>query len=217
MIRDRLIWIGVVLLLSVVALCMLSVPVIAGTTGIVAGTVTDADTGAKLAGVNVVIEGTSLTTVTDKDGYFAITNVAPGFYRITASLVGYGDVQVTGISVVMDVVTKVGVQLTAGVVEEEQVVVADTRPMINPDVTPTMYIVDQSHSEAIKGQPNMLYSAPGLVETQPGIVADEYSVPHIRGGRADQIGWTIDGIPIFDPVTNGFGTNLITVGRKSVV
>ena len=48
--------------------------VYSGTTGIISGTVTDSATGEKLAGVNVIVEGTNLTTVTDQNGYYVITN-----------------------------------------------------------------------------------------------------------------------------------------------
>ena len=112
----------------------------------------------------------------------------------------------------MDVTASTDVAMTQAVAQEEQVVVTEARPMIRRDVVPTMYIVDDKQEKMVKSQPNMLYQAPGLVITQPGVVPDEGGYPHIRGGRANQIGYLIDGIPVTEPVTNGFGTNIATVG-----
>ena len=186
--------------------------VYSGTTGIISGAVTDSATGEKLAGVNVVVEGTSLTTVTDENGYYVITNVPPGGYKVTTSLVGYADSQIQKVSVLMDVTASVDVGMNQSVAQEEVVVVTEARPMIQRDVVPTMYVVDDNQEKMVKSQPNLLYQTPGLVITQPGVVPDEGGYPHIRGGRANQVGYLIEGIPITEPVTNGFGTNIATVG-----
>ncbi|HEY3298509.1 MAG TPA: carboxypeptidase regulatory-like domain-containing protein, partial [Armatimonadota bacterium] len=187
-------------------------PAHCGTTGIITGTVTDASSGQKLAGVNVVVAGTGLTTVTDAKGYYVITNVSPGDQKVTASLVGYSDESVEKVSVLMDVTSTVDLAMTQGIVEEEQVVVKEARPMVQKDVVPTMYTIDRKQEEMVRSDPNLLYQVPGLVKTLPGVVEDSNSTPHIRGGRADEIGWMMDGVPILDPVSNGFGTNLVTIG-----
>ena len=59
------------------------------TWGTVAGRVTDGVSGESLTGVNVIIEGTDLGAATDNDGRFLIIRVAPGKYRIMASMIGY--------------------------------------------------------------------------------------------------------------------------------
>ena len=204
--------IAAVLVFAVQTMLVLAVPVYAGTTGVISGVITDSATGEKLVGVNVIVEDTTLTTVTNQNGYYAITNVPPGDYKVTASLVGYSDTQVVKVSVIMDVTTAVDFAMEQAVAEEEEVVVTEARPMIRRDVVPTMYVVDDAEEQMVRTQPNTLYQTPGIVVTQPGVVADEAGYPHIRGGRRNQIGWLIDGIPVTEPVTNGFGTNLVTIG-----
>jgi outer membrane receptor protein involved in Fe transport len=191
-------------------------PVYAGTTGIISGVIQDSAAGEKLAGVNVIVEGTNLTTVTDQNGYYVITNVPPGEYKVSSSLVGYGDVMVENVSVVMDVTASVDFSLEQAVAEEEEVVVTEARPMIQRDVVPTMYLLDQDQEPAIRNQPHLLYQTPGAVATQPGIVSDADGYPHIRGGRMNQVGYMLDGIPITEPVTNGFGTNAATIGMDKM-
>lgn len=191
-------------------------PVCAGTTGIVSGTVTDSATGEKLAGVNVMIEGTNLTTVTDSNGYYVITNVPPGDYTVTSSLVGYTDAMAEQVSVLMDTTSNTDFGMDMSVAEDEVVVVAGNRPMIKPDVVPTMYVVNSEQEKEILGLPASRYQTPSIVLTQPGVVADADGYPHIRGGRMNQTGYLLDGIPITEPVTNGFGTNLMTVGMDKM-
>jgi len=55
----------------------------------VVGTVSDAQTGETLVGVEVKLEGTSQKVYTDFDGNFAFENVAPGEYTIAASYISY--------------------------------------------------------------------------------------------------------------------------------
>lgn len=197
-------------------LIVTNIPVYGGTTGIVSGVVTDSATGEKLAGVNVIIKGTNLTTVTDANGYYVITNVPPGEYDVTADLVGYSTAQATKVSVLMDVTSTVDFALEQAVAESEEVVVVERRPMIQKDVVPTLYVVDSTQEQAIKTQPYFQYQAPGLVATQPGVVPDADGYPHIRGGRANQVGWMLDGIPIVESLTNGFATNAVTVGMDKM-
>jgi len=194
------------------AAVLLVSPAFGGTTGIVSGTVTDSATGEKLAGVNVIVKGTNLTTVTDENGYYVITNVPPGECKVTASLVGYTDAQVEKVSVLMDITAAVDFALEQSVAVEEEVVVTEARPMIQRDVVPTMYLIESKDEQTIRNQPNLLYQTQGIVITQPGIVADEGGYPHIRGGRINQVGYMLDGIAITESLTNGFGTNCVTVG-----
>ena len=63
--------------------------IFAGTTGKIAGYVSDARTGEPLPGVNVLVEGTFLGAATDLDGYYVILNVPPGRHKIQCVMVGY--------------------------------------------------------------------------------------------------------------------------------
>jgi len=205
------------LILAVLILIVVVAPVHAGTTGIISGTIIDSATNQKLEGVNIVVEGSNLTAVSDKNGFFAIVNVSPGDYKVTASLVGYSDARVEKVSVLMDVTATVNFTMTQGVVQEEQVIAEKAPVTTVQTATPTMYVVDSHTETEITPQAaGLLYTAPAIVATQPGVVTEPGGLPHIRGGRAEEIGWTIDGIPVQDPVSNGFGTNLVTVGMDKM-
>lgn len=200
---------------TVALMTLFAVAAYCGTTGIISGTVTDSATGDKLAGVNIIVEGTNLTTVTDKNGYYVITNVPPGDYNVTAGLVGYSDA-LANISIIMDVTIPLDFAMEQAVAQEEEVVVTESRPMVRHDVIPTMYVIENTQEAMIRTTPGMMFQAPGVVMTQPGVVPDEYGYPHIRGGRENQIGWMIDGIPVTETILNGFGTNLVTLGMDKM-
>jgi len=215
-VKQRIVRLLAALSIAVIILICLAHTVYAGTTGIVSGIVKDSSDNKALAGVNIVIEGTNLTTVTDENGYYVITNVPPGDHKITASLVGYADAVIEKVTVLMDVTATTDFSLKQSVAEEDQVVVKESRPMVQRDVAPTMYIVDKKQEQAMRSDPNLLYQSPGLSRTQPGVVLEADSTVHIRGGRADEIGWMVDGIPVQDPISGGFGTNLVTIGMDKM-
>ena len=214
--KSRCLRIVVPLAFALLMVIAVTVPAHAGTTGIIAGTVTDSATGEKLAGVNVIVEGTDLTTVTNAQGYYVITNVPVGEYTVTTSLVGYSDAVVEKVSVIMDTTSTTDFPMATAVAQEDTVIVTGSRPMILPDVVPTMHVVTSEQEREILGQPANRYQTPSIVLTQPGVVADADGFPHIRGGRVNQIAYLLDGIPITEPVTNGFGTNLMTVGMDKM-
>jgi hypothetical protein len=72
----------------------------AGTTGKIAGTITDKTTKEALVGATVVVVGTQLGAVTDMNGDYTILNVSPEIHTVQISLLGYrrivvGDVRVS--------------------------------------------------------------------------------------------------------------------------
>ena len=56
----------------------------------ISGSVTDASTGDKLVGANVIVEGTEVGTSTDVDGNYSLTVPAGlGSAKVTARYIGY--------------------------------------------------------------------------------------------------------------------------------
>ena len=73
----------------------------------VQGTVTDANTGEALPGVNVFLQQTQDGDATDIDGEFEITGVESGTYTIVATFIGYErnetEIQVGNTNVTVDI------------------------------------------------------------------------------------------------------------------
>lgn len=77
---------------------------LAGTTGTLSGTVTDATTRAPLANakVSVASPSQSASVTTDSSGHFAFLALAPDTYTVVVALPGYDAATVTGETVIAD-------------------------------------------------------------------------------------------------------------------
>lgn len=64
---------------------------LAGTTGGIGGVVTDANTGAPVAGVHIQLKSASqaMTTTTDSRGHYIVLSLQPDNYTLTMSKAGY--------------------------------------------------------------------------------------------------------------------------------
>jgi TonB-linked SusC/RagA family outer membrane protein len=76
-------------LLSVVLVFFGTAPAVAQNTGTVGGEVTDASTGAPIAGVQVQVVGTNLGGLTGENGRYLLTGVPAGEQTIRATYIGY--------------------------------------------------------------------------------------------------------------------------------
>ena len=169
----------------------LSVPFIAahsGTTGKIAGKVTDAQTKEPLPSVNVVIVGTTLGGASDIDGEYFILNIAPGTYQLKASAVGYTPAVIGSVSVTADQTTRIQFTLQPQSVELGEVVVAATRPIVQKDLTSTVASVG---SDQLSKLP--LEDVGAVVNLQAGVVEG-----HFRGGRSGEVKYLVDGVSVND-------------------
>ncbi|MDZ7374228.1 MAG: carboxypeptidase regulatory-like domain-containing protein, partial [candidate division KSB1 bacterium] len=170
----------------------------AGTTGKIAGRVTDAQTGDPLPGVNVMIEGTSMGAATDADGYYVILRVPPGSYSLLAQMIGYRGQRVEHVRVSADMTATVNFQLEPTVLElGKEVTVVAERPVIQMDRTASLASVQ---ADQIRVLP--VREMTDVLELQAGLVRDPFGGLHIRGGRAGEVAYWVDGIAATD-VYNG--------------
>ena len=107
----------------------LLVPVAHGQdTGVLAGTVADADTQEPLPGANVVVVGTDQGTSTDSDGTFRLPDLAEGQYDVRVTFVGYQSMT-TDVNIRGGETTRVDLTLTKSeLMADELVVTGSKRP-----------------------------------------------------------------------------------------
>ena len=86
----------------------------AGTLGSIAGTVSDAKSGAPLAGVRLKVTSPSqaASVTTDARGHFLVFSLQPDNYTITAEKDGYETTSVSGYAVYADQTQQYDLQLT---------------------------------------------------------------------------------------------------------
>lgn len=169
-----------------------------GTSGKIAGRVTDIKTQSGLAGVNMIINGTFLGSATDEDGYFTILNVPPGTYDLTASMIGYSQVTVLGVTVVIDRTTQVKIQLSSKALEIGEIIVEADRPLVVPDVSASQLNLDENF---IQGLP--ISNIAQAISLQAGIEGLS-----IRGGGQTQTAFIVDGFLMNDERSNNPYTSM---------
>jgi outer membrane receptor protein involved in Fe transport len=195
--RSGRLWSG---LLLVSFLCGFAM---AGTTGKIAGRVTDKVTGEGLPGVNVVLLGTNTGATSDPDGYYTIINVSPGTFDITASMVGYTRTTIQGIKVNIDRTATQNISMSQQAIQGQTVTIMAERPILERDRTSTASYTD---AETIEGMP--VTSMAEVVQLQAGVVTGEDGEMHFRGGRQREVAYLVDGVPVTNAYSQSGGQNV---------
>ena len=163
------------------------------------GVITDVDS-QPLEGANIVVVGTELGGVSDKDGAFKI-DVPSGTYDVTASFIGFSSV--TKSVVVEDIVSSVNFVLELSYLGLSDVEVLASRAS---ETTPVAYTnVSKEEMEVRLGSqdiPMILNTTPSVYATQQGGGAGDARI-NIRGFNQRNVAVMINGVPQND-MENGW-------------
>jgi carboxypeptidase-like protein/TonB-dependent receptor-like protein/outer membrane beta-barrel protein len=182
--------------LQIVLLLILLAPaaMLGGTTGKIVGHVKDSQTNESLAGVNVLIQGTTLGASSDVEGFYTILNIPPGSHTIIASAIGYIKKSVTGVSVSVDLTTTLDLEMAATVVEvSPEIVITAERPVVRKDLTSSEAHVDAGQIHTLP-----VSEVSQVLALQSGITVDAGGGIHIRGGRTSEVAYWVDGVSVSD-------------------
>ncbi|MGA2625260.1 MAG: TonB-dependent receptor [Bacteroidota bacterium] len=170
----------------------------AGNTGKIVGKVTDAKTGEALLGVNVQVLTTTRGAVTDPEGKYTIIGVPIGRYSVKASMVGYQEVEITGVKIGADETTQLNFELTSTEVALPTVIITADQKLVNPLTTSSTQTVS---SKAIEQIPDVK-EVQDVVKMQAGVVKQGNNL-FLRGGRSNEVQYLVDGIPTNDVLGGG--------------
>jgi hypothetical protein len=175
--------------------------------GSLTGTVRD-EQGAAVPGADVSVQGSDATFhfTTERDGAFRFLNLAPGAYRVTASLTGFR-------SVARDVIVAVGKNVDLPVVLKieyvENVTVTAPAPILDAKATGTATTFDQNELAKIPTSRDPF----SLVRSVPGVLLDRVNIggnetgqaPAVvsKGTRPQDTIYTLDGVVITDMAAAG--------------
>jgi len=170
--------------------------------GTIRGTITDEKTGEKLIGANVMIEGTTLGTATDLNGYFRITKVPPGSYNLIIRYMGYKKM-IEPVKVVANETANTDVTLTPSVIDLDEIIVTgsisgrEKRAIANPTTTISAKDIERMPIDDIKH----IFEGkiPGGFSMDPGYSFRDMAPISLRGSQTSMGGSTgmkvlIDGI-----------------------
>ncbi len=188
-------------LLILLPLLILSFSAYADTTGIIGGVVSDAD-GDPLIGATVMVDNTYLGAVTDSNGEYIIAGVSPGSYSVTASMVGRTTSRMENVLVIADQLSRVDFELYEDPTGSTVINVHESRTNILQDVPTTLHMMDFTDISTQTSR-NIV----DLVSSQPGVVISHGEL-HVRGGRAGEVDYLLDGISVRSPINNTFNLEL---------
>jgi outer membrane receptor protein involved in Fe transport len=173
-----------------------SISLLAGTTGKIAGKVTDAETGQPLVGVNIIVEGTTLGAATNLDGSYAILNVPPGTYNVRFSMVSYERIVVRGVVVEIDLTSNVDAELKSATLTVDEVVISARQPVVVKDVANSVTNIKTENIQTLPVQTvsEVLNLQAGIQQGSTGIL--------VRGGGANQTVYMVDGMNLNDERSN---------------
>jgi outer membrane receptor protein involved in Fe transport len=178
-------------------------------TGKIQGRVTDASTGAPIAGAQIVIVGTRLGNITNADGFYFVNNVPAGLQDIQAQYIGYQAVTVRQQRILAGQTLTQNFQMAQGAVEVAAIeVIGESRPLVPRDQVASKNIVT---GEAIEELP--VDNVADMITLQPGVIADVGKGFSIRGGRSGEEAVFVDGVLVRN--FNSGQTNL-TLGTNSL-
>jgi hypothetical protein len=193
--------------ISLLLMLMFALQLYAQKTGVISGTVREANTQELLPGVAVILENTSLGASTDAQGRFIISNIPTGSYNLKASFIGFKPYIIYNI-----VVTTGNVQTyTIDLQEESQnlnEVVVQTNTFGKRTESPLS--VQSLTAEEIKSNPGGNFDISRVVQALPGVAGSTGQGGGfrndiiIRGGGPNENVFYLDGIEI--PQINHFAT-----------
>ncbi len=171
--------------------------------GTLAGKIVD-EFGDGLIGVNVLVTGTTQGTITDIDGNYRVDGLRAGSYNIQISYIGFETKLFTGIEIANGQTTTLNTDLKEAVLStDDEVVVIGDRPLVDVEGAQSQVAISREQIEAAP-----VRGVEGVVANQAGVVRDPTGL-YIRGGRADETGFIVDGVSAKDPLSGtGFGLDL---------
>ncbi|PSQ89614.1 MAG: hypothetical protein BRD45_02595 [Bacteroidetes bacterium QS_8_64_10] len=127
--------------------------------GSISGTVTDAETGDPLIGVNLIVKGTTQGAATGVDGNYTISGLDASEYTVKVTYVGFETKQITGVAVEDGETTTLDVELSEAVLStEEEVTVVGENPLINVEQSASVQTVDAEQIETAPRPDGPLHS-----------------------------------------------------------
>lgn len=163
---------------------------------LIRGRIFDAESGEPLPYTNVYLAGTNIGTISLGDGQYYLTGLRPGTYTVKASYISYS-VGTATITVAAGEIRDLDFNLEVRAIYTDAIEVTAERRLIEIERTGSAHRLSAEQMEAMP-----LDNLVQMIAQQPGVTLQDNEI-HIRGGRADDTQFIIDGISVNDPLAGG--------------
>lgn len=169
--------------------------------------------GKPLEFVNVVVMSGSRRITggqTDAKGQAIIINIPPGYYTVKVSLIGYDSMSFENVRVQVGQTASVSPVMNRSGYETATVVVQGTIDRVGQDS-----IGSSRQIEMDRLSDSAVSDVSDIVSLQAGVTNIGGEL-HIRGGRANEVNFTVDGMSVSDPVDGGSALSVDTDAIKDM-
>jgi len=174
-----------------------------GTTGKLAGIISDKESGEALIGCNIIVSNTELGTASNESGEYFILNIPPGKYSITFSMIGYETLVMEDVKISTDKTTRLNTTLATTVLKGSEIIVKAERKLIQFDVTQSEARITADDLDVMP-----VTEVNDVLRLQGGITQDAGGGLHMRGGRSSEISYLVDGVPMSDAYDGGISVQI---------
>jgi len=167
--------------------------------GSIRGHVYDAKTGEAVPFANILVEGTNYGTTTNIEGFFTLSGVPIGDYKLDASFVGY-EALVTEVTFSKNNINYYKINLEEAAVSLGSIDITATRTQARTEVRVSKIQVSKKQIKALPstgGDADIIQ----YLQVLPGIIStgDQGGQLFIRGGSPVQNKILLDGLTIYNP------------------
>jgi hypothetical protein len=165
-------------------------------TGVIRGRILDKDRGEPVVGASVRVAGTKIGAMTDPHGNYVINGVPSSTYTLEVSAVGYQKMEVANVAVTPGLARQVDVAVPLAMTELADVIrVTAKQDILNKFETSSRSTItaQTNQTRPVQTVDNLLKAVSEARTTSDGQV-------YIRGNRAGEVAYIIDGIPVGDPL-----------------
>jgi len=195
------------IIISLMLAFLFSTILFAGTTGKLAGKVTD-DKGNPIPFANItVMDGETLVAgiMTKENGKFIIINITPGIYTVNCIRGGFRGQVHQNVQIRLDMTEIQNFVMPKQAIEIEGFDVVESKvDMIQPTKSGSGSTISASDMEDLS-----VDSIEDVIATKAGVTLTNGEI-HVRGGRSNEMSYTVDGMSVSDPVDGGSALTIDT-------
>ncbi len=175
----------------------------------ISGYAIDKNTLKPIPGISIKLESTNKGTTTDSTGFFRITNITPGSYNISFSILNYNAKTINNVVLTSGNETTISVELEMAAKKLDEIVITNRRNSAKATSLESPLSVQRMTTEEIKRNPGGNFDISKVIQSLPGVGGGVGGGGFrndiiIRGGAPSENVYYLDGIEI--PVINHFGT-----------